>query len=184
MVEEVYSKAGDQGETALGDGSRVAKSSARIAAFGEIEEACASIGLARVEAETPIEAILARIQEDLFDLGADLSTPIASSGTPAPRIAPAQIAWLEERINALMEELPPLAGFVLPAGSPLAVRLHMSRSVTRRAERAVVHLLEAPEEAVNRLVLVYLNRLSDLLFVLARAANGMGGADIMRGVGG
>lgn len=179
MVEQVYSKAGDQGETALGDGARVAKSSARIAAFGEIEEASASIGLARAEAETPIEAILARIQEDLFALGVDLSMPIAASDVPAPRVAPVQIAWLEERINGLMQELPPLAGYVLPAGSPLAVRLHMARAVTRRAERAVVRLLEAPEEAVNRLVLVYLNRLSDLLFVLARAANGMGGADIM-----
>lgn len=184
MVEEVYSKAGDQGDTLLGDGSRVTKSSARIAAFGDIEEACASIGLARAEAETPIEAILARIQEDLFDLGADLLTPITSSSTPAPRVAPGQIFWLEERINALMEELPPLAGFVLPAGCLLAVRLHMARAVTRRAERAVVRLLEAPEEAVNRLVLVYLNRVSDLLFVLARAANGMGGADIIRGVRG
>lgn len=177
----IYTKAGDQGETSLGNGARVAKSSARIEAFGEVEEANAAIGLARLEASAQIDAVLARIQNDLFDLGMDLAMPISETAPPTIRIMPAQITRLEELIDALAAELAPLADFVLPMGSPTAVRLYMARAVVRRAERAVVRLLEAPEEAVNRLLLVYLNRLSDLLFMLARAANGMGGADIVRG---
>lgn len=178
--EKPYSEAGDQGETSLGNGVRVSKSSARIRALGEVEEANATIGLARLEADAQIDAVLAQIQIDLFDLGADLSMPITGDEAPTPRITPPQIGWLEEQLAVLAAELTPLAGFVLPAGSPASVRLYVARAVVRRAERAVVNLLEAPEEAVNRLVPAYLNRLSDLLFMLARAANGMGGADIVR----
>ena len=181
--EKPYSQAGDQGETSLGNGVRVAKSALRIRAFGDVEEANATIGLARLEADAQIDAILAKIQADLFDLGVDLAMPITGEAEVATRITPLQIGWLEEQINALTTTLTPPAGFVLPAGSPVSVRLYVARSVVRRAERAVVHLLEEPEEAVNRLVLAYLNRLSDLLFMLARAANGMGGADILRGPG-
>lgn len=180
-LDKIYTRGGDQGETSLGNGARVAKSSARIAALGEVDEANAAIGLARLEGEGPIDAILARIQNDLFDLGADLCTPIREDEAPgaALRIVPAQVAWLEARIDAVTAELAPLTSFILPAGSAGAARLHFARTVARRAERAVVALLEIPDEPVNRLVLAYLNRLSDLLFVLARAANGMGGADTL-----
>lgn len=180
-LDKIYTRGGDQGETSLGNGARVAKSSARITALGEVDEANAAIGLARLEGAGPIDAILARIQNDLFDLGADLCTPIREDEAPgaALRIVPAQVAWLEARIDAVTAELAPLTSFILPAGSASAARLHFARTVARRAERAVVALLEIPDEPVNRLVLAYLNRLSDLLFVLARAANGMGGADTM-----
>ncbi|WP_026440294.1 cob(I)yrinic acid a,c-diamide adenosyltransferase [Acidocella facilis] len=180
-LDKIYTRGGDQGETSLGNGARVAKSSARIAALGEVDEANAAIGLARLEGAGPIDAILARIQNDLFDLGADLCTPIREDEAPgaALRIVPAQVAWLEARIDAVTAELAPLTSFILPAGSAGAARLHFARTVARRAERAVVALLEIPDEPVNRLVLAYLNRLSDLLFVLARAANGMGGADTL-----
>lgn len=178
-LDKIYTRGGDLGETSLGDGTRVPKSSARINALGEVDEANAVIGLARLDADGPADAILARIQNDLFDLGADLCTPIYENEVRALRIVQSQIDWLEERIDALTAALPPLTSFILPAGSPAAARLHLARTVARRAERAVVHLLEAPDEAVNRLVPIYLNRLSDLLFVLARAANGMGGADVL-----
>ena len=180
-LDKIYTRGGDQGETSLGNGARVAKSSARITALGEVDEANAAIGLARLEGAGPMDAILARIQNDLFDLGADLCTPIREDEAPgaALRIVPAQVAWLEARIDAVTAELAPLTSFILPAGSASAARLHFARTVARRAERAVVALLEIPDEPVNRLVLAYLNRLSDLLFVLARAANGMGGADTL-----
>ncbi len=178
-LDKIYTRGGDQGETSLGDGTRVPKSSARITALGEVDETNAAIGLARLDADAATDVILARIQNDLFDLGADLCTPIYEPEARVLRIVQSQIDWLEERIDAITAALPPLTSFILPAGSPAAVRLHAARTVARRAERAVVLLLEAPGEAVNRLVLVYLNRLSDLLFVLARAANGMGGADVL-----
>ena len=178
-LDKIYTRGGDQGETSLGNGARVPKSAARIIALGEVDETNAAIGLARLEADAPADAMMMRIQNDLFDLGADLCTPIVQAQAPALRIVQSQIDWLEERIDAATAALPPLTSFILPAGSPAAVRLHFARTVARRAERAVVQLLETPEEAVNRLVLVYLNRLSDLLFVMARAANGMGGADVL-----
>lgn len=176
---KTYTKNSDQGETVLADGGRVAKSSARIAALGDVEEANSFVGLARLEVDAQCDAILAKIQNDLFDLGADLSMPISEEALPTLRVTSAQIDWLEAQTEALAAELAPQIGFVLPVGSSSAVRLYAARAVVRRAERAVVRLLEAPEEAVNRLVLAYLNRLSDLLFVLARVANGMGGADIL-----
>lgn len=175
-------KTGDQGETSLANGLHVAKSSARIVALGEVEEANAMIGLAGLEADTQIEAILARIQADLSDLWEDLCMPIAEGEMNVVRMTPGQILALETWLAAVLETLAPQQDVILPAGSPVAVRLYVARAVVRRAERAVVQLLEAPEEAVNRLILVYLNRLSDLLFALARAANGMGGADILRSV--
>jgi cob(I)alamin adenosyltransferase len=178
-LDKIYTRGGDQGETSLGDGRRVAKSSARIAALGEVDEANAALGLARLEADAALDTVLAHIQNDLFDLGADLCTPIAADEPSALRIVQPQIDWLEARIDALTAGMAPLSSFILPAGSPAAARLHFARTVARRAERAVVRLLEEPEEAVNRLVRAYLNRLSDLLFVLARAANGMGGADVL-----
>ncbi len=179
-LDKIYTRGGDHGETSLGDGTRLSKAAARVIALGEVDEANAAIGLARLEANTSVDTILARVQNDLFDLGADLCTPIrGEEEVPALRVVASQIDWLEAQIDALTAALPPLTSFILPAGSPAATRLHFARTVARRAERAVVQLLEAPDEAVNRLVLIYLNRLSDLLFVLARAANGMGGMDVL-----
>ena len=177
-LDKIYTRGGDQGETSLGNGARVAKSSARIAALGEVDEANATIGLARMYSAGPEDAILARIQNDLFDLGADLCVPI-EEGKSALRITQPQIDWLEAEIDRATAELAPLTSFILPAGVQGAVALHLARTVTRRAERAVVHLTELPHEAVNRLVLVYLNRLSDLLFVLARMANAGGMLDVL-----
>ncbi len=177
-LDKIYTRGGDQGETSLGNGARVAKSSARITALGEVDEANAAIGLARMYSAGPEDAILARIQNDLFDLGADLCVPI-EEGKSALRITQPQIDWLEAEIDRATAELAPLTSFILPAGVQGAVALHLARTVTRRAERAVVHLTELPHEAVNRLVLVYLNRLSDLLFVLARMANAGGMLDVL-----
>ena len=170
-LDKIYTRGGDEGETSLGDGARVAKSSLRVAALGEVDEANSAIGIARLHVAVAEDDLLARVQNDLFDLGADLCVPI-KEGDAALRVAPAQVEWLEARIDQLNAELPPLTSFVLPGGTPGAAHLHSARAVVRRAERAVVHLLEAPDERVNRLVLVYLNRLSDLLFVLARVAGG------------
>lgn len=176
-LDKIYTRGGDHGETSLGDGGRVAKSSARIIALGEVDEANAAIGIARLHNAGPEDEVLARIQNDLFDLGADLCVPITEK--PALRITQEQIDWLEARIDEVNTSLPPLTSFVLPAGAPGAATLHLARAITRRAERAVVHLLETPHEAVNRLVLVYLNRLSDLLFVLSRMANAGGALDVL-----
>jgi cob(I)alamin adenosyltransferase len=177
-LDKIYTRGGDHGETSLGDGSRVAKSSARIAALGEVDEANAAIGMARLYTAGPEDSVLARIQNDLFDLGADLCVPI-EEGKAALRVTQDQIDWLEAEIDRATAELEPLTSFILPAGVQGAVALHLARTVARRAERAVVHLTEQPHEAVNRLVLIYLNRLSDLLFVLARMANAGGMLDVL-----
>jgi cob(I)alamin adenosyltransferase len=177
-LDKIYTRGGDLGETSLGDGSRVPKSAPRIAAIGEVDEANAALGIARLYAGPAEEALLTRIQNDLFDLGADLCMPIAEDEPPRLRIAQAQIDWLEACIDRLNTELPPLTSFILPGGTPGAAHLHFSRAVVRRAERAVVHLLAMPAEKVNRLALIYLNRLSDLLFVLARVSADHGGGDV------
>lgn len=177
-LDKIYTRGGDQGETSLGDGSRVPKSSLRIAAMGEVDEANAAIGQARLYSAGPEDSLLARIQNDLFDLGADLCVPI-DEGKPALRITQGQIDWLEAEIDRATAELAPLTSFILPAGVQGAVALHLARTIVRCAERAVVHLTELPHEPVNRLVLVYLNRLSDLLFVLARMANAGGMLDVL-----
>ena len=177
-LDKIYTRGGDHGETSLGNGARVAKSSLRIAALGEVDEANAAIGMARLYSAGPEDDVLARIQNDLFDLGADLCVPIEEEKA-ALRITQEQIDWLEGEIDRATAELQPLTSFILPAGVQGAVALHMARTIARRAERAVVHLTELPHEAVNRLVLVYLNRLSDLLFVLARMANAGGMLDVL-----
>jgi cob(I)alamin adenosyltransferase len=177
-LDKIYTRGGDQGQTSLGNGERVPKSSLRIAALGEVDEANAAIGMARLNCAGPEDELLARLQNDLFDLGADLCMPI-EEGKPALRINQAQIDWLEGQIDAATSELTPLNSFILPAGVPGAATLHLARAVVRRAERAVVHLTEAPDQKVNRLVLIYLNRLSDLLFVLARLANAGGQLDVL-----
>ena len=179
-LDRIYTRGGDAGETSLGDGARSPKASARIHAIGEVDEANAAIGVARVAADTAtaeITEILARIQNDLFDLGADLSRPGDDPADGALRISPGQVTRLEQEIDSLNGALSPLTSFILPGGTELGARLHFSRTVTRRAERAVAAL--AAGEPVNPQALAYLNRLSDLMFVLGRVVNDHGRSDIL-----
>jgi cob(I)alamin adenosyltransferase len=174
----IYTRGGDAGETSLGDGARVKKDDLRVEAFGTVDEANAAIGLARLSAVGDIDGMLARIQNDLFDLGADLCTPEdGRRAAGALRIQASQVARLEQEIDALNAALKPLDSFVLPGGTPAAAHLHLARTVTRRAERLVVTL--AAREAVNPEALKYLNRLSDHLFVLGRHVNDKGAGDVL-----
>ncbi|HEY6964088.1 MAG TPA: cob(I)yrinic acid a,c-diamide adenosyltransferase [Erythrobacter sp.] len=180
-LNRIYTRTGDDGTTGLVDGSRCPKHSARIAAMGLVDEANSAIGLAICALEGEGErALLTRVQNDLFDLGADLATPsVDGDFTPSEmvlRIVPSQPLWIEAQIDALNERLEPLTSFVLPGGSEAAARVHVARATTRAAERAMVAL--AAEDAVNPAALAYINRLSDLLFVLARVANEDGRADV------
>ena len=171
---KIYTKTGDAGETGLRGGLRVPKDAARVQAYGTVDECNAAIGVARAApgaAEAQLEAILARIQNQLFVVGADLATP--GEAASIPRIGPDEIAFLEQTIDALEAELAPLRQFILPGGTPAAAQLHLARTVCRRAERWVVALARA--ETVGPSVAIYLNRLSDCLFVLARAANARAG---------
>jgi cob(I)alamin adenosyltransferase len=187
-LNRIYTRTGDSGETGLGDGSRRPKSDARVAAFGDVDETNSTIGLARLATNAgadpklaAIEATLARAQNDLFDLGADLCMPGAAKGGKRPplRIAPSQVKALETAIDALNKDLEPLRSFVLPGGSPAAAALHVARAVCRRAERSVVALAGIEGEEVGKTAIAYINRLSDYLFVAARAANDSGRADVL-----
>jgi cob(I)alamin adenosyltransferase len=174
----IYTRGGDKGKTSLGDGTRVAKQSSRVEAYGTVDEANAAIGLARLYLKGDEDAILVRIQNDLFDLGADLCTPEGSRrGAGALRIVGAQVKRLESEIDHMNAELAPLTSFVLPGGSPVSAHLHFARTVTRRAERLVCAL--AATEPVNPEAIKYLNRLSDHLFVLGRRLNGNGAGDVL-----
>ena len=181
-LNKIYTKTGDDGTTGLVRGPRRAKYDLRVEAYGTVDEANSFVGMARLHtASMPkIDRLLARVQNDLFDVGSDLATPGADvPGEPSSlRVTAAQTAWLEGQIDFFNEGLQPLKSFVLPGGTPLAVALHLARTVTRRAERIVVELIEA-EPDVNREVLVYLNRLSDLCFVMARVANANGESDVL-----
>lgn len=177
FLSRIYTRAGDAGDTGLGDGSRVPKDSLRVAAYGEVDELNAVLGLAAAHALDHAPT-LRSIQNDLFDLGADLCIPATPGEADAVlRIQAEQATRLEHEIDRLNERLEPIRSFVLPGGSPAAAWLHLGRTVCRRAERAVVSLMRT--EAVNPNVLVYLNRLSDLLFVMARGANADGTEDIL-----
>jgi cob(I)alamin adenosyltransferase len=174
----IYTRGGDAGETSLGDGARVAKHDLRVEAFGTVDEANAAIGLARLAAPPEADAMLARLQNDLFDLGADLCTPEdGRRAAGALRIQASQVERLEREIDALNAELKPLDSFVLPGGTPCAAHLHLARTITRRAERLVAAL--AARETVNGEALKYLNRLSDHLFVLSRHVNDKGAGDVL-----
>lgn len=174
----IYTRGGDGGETSLGDGARVAKHDPRVEAFGTVDEANAAIGLARLSAAGEADAMLARIQNDLFDLGADLCTPEdGKRAAGALRVQASQVGRLEREIDALNAELKPLDSFVLPGGTACAAHLHLARTVTRRAERLVAAL--ATRETVNPEALKYLNRLSDHLFVLGRHVNDRGARDVL-----
>jgi cob(I)alamin adenosyltransferase len=177
-LSRIYTKTGDSGETGLGDGSRISKASLRVTAIGAVDEANSAIGIARLNAEDERDAMLARIQNDLFDLGADLSAP--EDGRKAEgrlRISGAQVERLEREIDAMNERLAPLTSFVLPGGTALAAHLHLARAIARRAERAIVEL--SARERINPEALRYINRLSDHLFVMARAANNQGMGDVL-----
>lgn len=181
VLNKIYTKTGDGGETALGDGRRVAKHALRVQAYGTVDETNAVTGLARLHASGEMDAALARIQNDLFDLGADLSRPDmasdATAGHPVLRMVPSQVDRLEREIDAMNGRLEPLRSFVLPGGSALAAHLHQCRTVSRRAERLAVELAAAEE--VNPVAVRYLNRLSDWYFVAARSANDDGRADVL-----
>jgi cob(I)alamin adenosyltransferase len=174
----IYTRGGDRGETSLGDGARVAKDDPRVEAFGTVDEANAAIGLVRLHTTGEVDEILARIQNDLFDVGADLCTPGARFDDPAQlRVQAAQVERLEAEIDRINEGLAPLNSFVLPGGTTPAAFLHLARTVARRAERLVVALSRA--EPVNPEAIRYLNRLSDLLFVLGRHENDKGARDVL-----
>ncbi len=179
-LDKIYTRGGDAGETSLGNGARVPKSSPRVWSYGDVDEANAVLGIVRLHTEVTADATLARIQNDLFDIGADLCTPIEDAPNYPPlRVTQAQVDWLEQEIDRLNAALAPLSSFILPGGTPAAAYLHQARTVVRRAERQLVLLLEQPGEAVNRLVLKYLNRLSDLLFVMSRTLNDNGANDVL-----
>ena len=175
---KIYTRGGDKGETSLGNGARVAKDSIRVEAFGAVDETNACIGLARQHTSGEMDAMLARIQNDLFDLGADLCTPEGGERrSGALRVVPEQVRRLEAEIDAMNAGLAPLNSFVLPGGSAAAAALHLARTTARRAERAVTAL--AREEPVGEAARHYINRLSDHLFVAARLVNDKGAADIL-----
>jgi cob(I)alamin adenosyltransferase len=193
VLNRIYTRTGDGGTTALGTGARVPKHSQRIAAYGSVDEANAAIGMARQHLAVPasppghadLDAILARIQNDLFDLGADLCAPEEDPAAgQAPRrerlrVSEAQARRLEEEIDRMNAQLVPLRSFVLPGGTPAAAALHVARTVCRRAEREIVALAAQPGEHVSPPVLKYINRLSDLLFVASRIVNDLGNGDVL-----
>ena len=178
----IYTKGGDKGKTALGSGKRVVKHHPRVAAYGTVDEANAAVGLARLHTaglpDRSVDEILGRVQNDLFDLGADLATPeVENPEYPPLRITASQVERLEGEIDRLNADLAPLNSFVLPGGSAAAAYLHLARTVARRAEREITALAEA--EAINPEAIRYINRLSDLLFVMSRHVNDKGAADVL-----
>lgn len=184
VLNRIYTRTGDQGTTALASGERRPKNDLRIESYGTVDETNACIGMARLHTATgapEIDAMLARIQNDLFDLGADLATP--DKGEPLPyeplRIVKSQVERLEREIDQLNADLQPLRSFVLPGGSPAAAALHLARTVCRRAERLVVALAAKPDEPVSDAAVQYLNRLSDFLFVASRHVNDKGEGDVL-----
>jgi cob(I)alamin adenosyltransferase len=183
QLDKIYTRAGDDGRTRLATGEEVDKFGLRVEAYGAVDEVNAAIGVARLSTTTHaiLDPMLARIQNDLFDLGADLATPERDAPLPfeALRIQPSQVERLEREIDMLNEDLPPLKSFVLPAGEPAAAHLHLARTICRRAERRVAELMAAPGEKVAPAVLHYLNRLSDLLFVTCRYVNAAGAGEVL-----
>jgi cob(I)alamin adenosyltransferase len=183
VLSKIYTRTGDDGTTALGSGKRVAKYDLRVETYGTLDETNAIIGLARVhtrDADPELDAMLARIQNDLFDLGADLCFPEETKDARGRlQMSDAQVTRLEEEIDLLNRSLEPLRSFVLPGGTPAASFLHLARTVSRRAERLMVALASRPDEPVGEAALRYINRLSDFLFVASRYANGKGASDVL-----
>jgi cob(I)alamin adenosyltransferase len=177
QLTRIYTKGGDAGMTSLGSGERVPKHDPRVAAYGTIDEGNAAIGIARLHVGAELDAMLGRIQNDLFDLGADLCRPDDKVGVESLRILDSQVERLEHEIDAMNAKLAPLQSFVLSGGSAAAAHLHLARTIVRRAEREITALAE--RETVNAAVIRYVNRLSDHLFVAARAANDWGTRDVL-----
>jgi cob(I)alamin adenosyltransferase len=182
-LNKIYTRTGDDGTTGLGSGERRKKYDLRIAAYGTLDEVNAALGIARLHTGTdaPLDAALARIQNDLFDLGADLCTPGKGRGPGGARLTVTnkQVTWLESEIDRVNAELQPLRSFVLPGGSTAAAYLHLARTMCRRAERLIAELKDKADESVTPEVLKYVNRLSDFLFVAARYANDKGAGDVL-----
>jgi len=182
VLNRIYTRSGDKGTTRLATGAPRSKSDLRVEAYGTVDEANACVGLARLHTEADLDAMLARIQNDLFDLGADLATPEEPDKKPGRvslRIVETQVTRLEHEIDALNAQLSPLTSFVLPGGSPAAAALHLARTVCRRAERVMVALARKEGEIVGADALKFVNRLSDFLFVAARFANDAGAKDVL-----
>jgi cob(I)alamin adenosyltransferase len=184
VLNRIYTKTGDAGTTALGSGERVPKTSPRIAAYGTVDETNAAVGVARTHLagrEADVDAMLLRVQNDLFDLGADLCVPDKGEKLPYEplRIADTQVTRLESEIDQMNSELQPLRSFILPGGTAAGAALHVARTVSRRAERLMVELANLPDEAVSAPALKYINRLSDFLFVASRYVNDRGKGDIL-----
>jgi cob(I)alamin adenosyltransferase len=181
VLNRIYTRTGDDGTTALGTGERRPKYDLRVAAYGTTDELNAALGLARLHtgSAADVDAMLTRIQNDLFDLGADLCAPEAASDRARLRVSDAQVTRLESEIDSLNAGLQPLRSFVLPGGTPAAAHLHLARTVCRRAERLIVELTSVPGEPVSPPVIKYINRLSDFLFVAARFMNDRGAQDVL-----
>jgi cob(I)alamin adenosyltransferase len=184
VLNRIYTRTGDDGTTALGTGERRKKHDLRVAAYGTIDELNACVGIARLHArgEAEVDAMLARIQNDLFDLGADLCAPDQKGKGPGGArlaVTDAQVTRLEQEIDRLNAELAPLRSFVLPGGTPAAAHLHLARTVCRRGERLMVELADKPGEEVSAAALKYVNRLSDFLFVASRFLNRKGADDVL-----
>ncbi len=183
-LNKIYTRTGDDGTTGLATGDRVPKWSLRVQAYGAVDETNSAIGIARLHVgqHAQLAKSLAHIQNDMFDLGADLSTPEPPDDKPLGweplRIVASQVEWLEQEIDRMNENLSPLDSFILPAGTPLATHLHMARTIARRAETLTSNLNDIPNELVSPAALAYINRLSDFLFVAARHANGNGEEDV------
>ena len=183
VLNKIYTRTGDDGTTALGTGARRKKYDLRIAAYGTLDEANAAIGIARLHTagDAALDAALGRIQNDLFDVGADLCMPDKGKGPGGARltVTAAQVTWLESEIDRLNADIAPLRSFILPGGSAAAAYLHLARTICRRAERLIAELQDKPDESVTPEVLKYVNRLSDYLFVAARHANDKGARDVL-----
>jgi cob(I)alamin adenosyltransferase len=183
VLNKIYTRTGDDGTTALGTGERRKKYDLRVAAYGTLDEVNAAIGIARLHSgdDAALDVALAHVQNDLFDAGADLTTPGKGRGPGGARltVTDAQIDWLESEIDRLNGELAPLKSFVLPGGSAMAAYLHLARTICRRAERLIAELKDKPGESVGDEVLKYVNRLSDFLFVASRYANDKGAGDVL-----
>jgi cob(I)alamin adenosyltransferase len=184
VLNRIYTKTGDAGTTALGSGERVPKTSPRIAAYGTVDETNAQIGMVRIHLAgtySDVDAMLLRIQNDMFDLGADLCVPDRGEKLPYEplRMSDAQVVRLENEIDQMNAILSPLKSFILPGGTPAAAALHVARTVSRRAERDMVELAALPNEPVSKAALKYINRLSDFLFVAGRYVNDHGKADVL-----
>jgi cob(I)alamin adenosyltransferase len=183
VLNKIYTRTGDDGSTALGSGERRKKYDLRVAAYGTIDEANAAIGVARLHTvhDVELDAALARIQNDLFDVGADLCTPGKGKGPGGARltVTDKQVEWLEAEIDRFNAALQPLRSFVLPGGGAASAHLHLARTICRRAERLIAELKDKPDESVSSEVLKYVNRLSDFLFVASRYANSRGAGDVL-----